>query len=100
MATTFNAMRKALVMIIFLSLKSFTVFSSMDLLIGYLKALPLEMGGGGVRWEGAHAKWGVVANFRVRTMGEEDQIFATFVLTYIVNNPLAEPVEQRVFLKF
>ena len=39
---------------------------------------------------------GVVASLRVRTMGEEDQIFATFVLTYLLNNPLAEPVEQSI----
>ena len=33
-------------MITFLSLKSYAVFFFMDLLIGYLKAFQLEMGGG------------------------------------------------------
>ena len=32
-------------MIIFLSFRRFTVVFSMDLLVGYLKAFPLEMGG-------------------------------------------------------
>ena len=33
-------------MITFLSLKCFTVFFLMELLIGYFKTFPLEMGGG------------------------------------------------------
>ena len=37
---------KTFAMIIFLSLKCFAVFFSMELLNGFLNAVPLEMGGG------------------------------------------------------
>ena len=47
-------------LVIFLSLKCFTIFSSTEVLIGYLKNLPLEIWGGSYREEhvrnGEHSK--------------------------------------------
>ena len=72
---------KTLAMIICLSLKSFTVYFSMELLIGYQKNFPLEMWGGVQIGKSAYAM-GVVACVRVRTMGVGSQIFVILVRTY------------------
>ena len=70
-------------MIIFPSLKCFTVFFSMELLIGYLKTYPLEGGqmgkstyamGGGSKRKCAHD-------------GEEDRISAILMRMYQLNDP-------------
>ena len=72
---------KAFAMIIFLSLKFFTVLFSMELFIGYLKTFPLETEGGSERYEYVrNGRWGVVAFVRVRIMG--GQIFVILVLAY------------------
>ena len=55
-------------MIIFLFLTCFTVFFSLEVLIGYLKTFPLEMGGQVVKNTYA---MGVVASVYVRTIGRE-----------------------------
>ena len=64
-------------MTIFPSLKRFTVFFSMELLIGYLKTYPLE---GGQMGKGTYGIGGVVANAHVRTMGKG----VTFLLFWCV----------------
>ena len=46
METTFIVVLKSTCYDYCPSLKSFTVFFAMDLLLGYVKAFPLEMGGG------------------------------------------------------
>ena len=67
-------------MIIFLSVKCFTVFISMKLLIGCLKTFQLEMVGVGQIGKSTYAM-GVVASINVHTMGEGG-IFAILVCLY------------------
>ena len=69
-------------MIIFLSLKSFTVFFSVDLLTRYLKAFLLEIGEGLDEKEYERNGGWVVASVCVPLMGGGGHIFATFVRTY------------------
>ena len=55
-------------MINFLPLKFFTVFFSMELLLGYFKTFLLEVEG--VRWVRVRTQWGgVVASVHLHTMG-------------------------------
>ena len=71
---------KTFAMITFLSLKCFPVFFSMELLIGYLKTLPLEMGGG-VRWVRVHTQWGHSKRTYVYNGGEVKFLpFGAYVL--------------------
>ena len=70
-------------MIISLSLKCFTLFFFVELLIGYLKIFPLGMGG---QMGKSTYGMGVVASVRVCTMGEGGQIFAILVRTYYLND--------------
>ena len=53
----------------------------MDLLVGYLKAFPLEMSGELDGKEHVH-NVGVVASVHVHTIGKGGQVFATLVRTY------------------
>ena len=85
-------------MIILLSLKWFTVFFSMELLIGYLKTFPLEMGGGGVRWVGVRLQWGeveVVASEHVSTMGGGSN-FCHFGAYVLIEWPLTSPIKTSL----
>ena len=69
---------KALAMTILLSLKSFTAYFSMDLLIGCLKAFPLEMG---VRWERVRTQWRGRSN---RTCAYDGERGVKFLLLWCV----------------
>ena len=64
-------------MILFLSLKIFTVLYSMEVLIGYIKAVPIEMAGGSDR-RSTYAMEGVVASVNVRTILEEVKFLPLF----------------------
>ena len=67
-------------MIIFLSLEHFTIFFLMELLIGYLKILPLEMGS--QMGKSTYAMVGGCIK-RITAYGEEGgQFLAVLVRTY------------------
>ena len=69
-------------MIIFLSLKCFSVYFSMELFIGYLKH-PIGKSGG-LKWYEYVRNGGLLACVRVRTMGEGGQTFVILVRMYIL----------------
>ena len=78
-------------MIIFLSLKCFTVFFSMELLLGCLNAFPLEMEGGQMgkskcAMGGAHRKGTCVYDD-----GGEVKILAILEHAYQLNSPYGSP---------
>ena len=64
-------------MIISLSLKIFTALYSMEVLIGYIKAFPIEMAVGSDR-RSTYAMEGVVASVHVRTILEEVKLLPLF----------------------
>ena len=77
LVSTFTAVLQNISMIIFLSLKCFTVYFSKEIFIEYLKTFPLEMGKGHQKGMSIYAMGGRSC-VRVHTMGEGVKFLSFF----------------------